>query len=66
MILHTIIDINDIFANEQNTLSTQYDNILGGQVEFREYNGQKQVVRLHSTDPYLYLKNEYMPYSNLK
>ena len=66
MILHTIIDINDIFTGEQNVLPTQYDNILGGQVEYREYNGEKQVVRLHSTDPYLYLKNEYMPYSNLK
>jgi hypothetical protein len=65
MVLHTIINERDIFYNEENILPTEFKNISNGQVEYRVYNGQKQVVRLHSTDPYMYLKSEYMPFSNL-
>lgn len=65
MLLHTIIDESDIFYNEENILPTEFKNISNGQVEYRVYNGQKQVVRLHSTDPYMYLKNEYMPFSDI-
>lgn len=63
MILHTIIDENDIFRQGDNEMPTQFIDIKGGQLEYRFYNEKKQVVRLHSTNPYDYLKSEYQPYS---
>ena len=66
MVLYSIIDEADVFADAKNSIMpTQYVDIAGGKLEYRVYNGEKQVVRLHSTDPYLYLKNEYSPYTGI-
>lgn len=66
MILHTIVNEAEVFATAENSIMpTEFKNIAGGMVEYRQCNGEKQVVRLHSTNPYLYLKNEYMPYSGI-
>lgn len=73
MILHTIISEDDIFSVEnsnnidnKNDGITQYLNIAGGRIEYNINNGQKQVVRLFSTDPSLYLKDEYTPFTLFK
>lgn len=64
MILHTIISEYDIFKYDEQP--TQFVNIAGGMLEYSVVNGQKQISRLHSTNPYLYLKDEYSPYSIIK
>lgn len=67
MILHTIINEADVWADNSNViLPNEFVSIDGGLIECRQYNGERQVVRLHSTNPYLYLKNEYSPYSSYK
>jgi len=65
MILHTIISEYDIFNSEENEQPTQFVNIAGGMLEYRVFNGEKQISRLHSTNPYLYLRDEYSPYTIL-
>lgn len=59
--LHTIINEYDIFRSENDIKPTQFLDIQGGMIEYDENNGDKQVVRLHSTNPYLYLNSEYAP-----
>lgn len=61
--LHTIINEYDIFYNENDVRSTQFLDIQGGILEYDVNNGEKQIVRLHSTNPYLYLKQEYSPFT---
>lgn len=63
--LHTIINQYDIFYNENDIKPTQFLDIQGGMIEYDENNGEKQIVRLHSTNPYLYLKQEYSPFTNI-
>lgn len=65
MILHTIISEYDIFNSEENEQPTQFVNIAGGMLEYRVFNGEKLISRLHSTNPYLYLRDEYSPYTIL-
>lgn len=66
MILHTIISEYDIFSSEEQNQPTQFVDIAGGKLEYKVYNGEKQITRLHSTNPYLYLRNDYAPYTLLK
>ncbi len=66
MILHTIISEYDIFYNAESEQLPQFQNISGGMLEYKINNGEKQITRLHSTNPYLYLKNDYLPYSLIK
>lgn len=61
--LHTIINEYDIFKNENDINPTQFLDIQGGMLEYDENNGEKKIVRLHSTNPYLYLNQEYSPYT---
>lgn len=66
MILHTIISEYDIFNNTGNVTQNEFMDIAGGQLEYRNINGNKEIVRLHSTDPYKYLMDEYNPYTIIK
>ena len=66
MILHTIVSEYDIIYNSESEQRPQFQNISGGMLEYKIYNGEKQITRLHSTNPYLYLKNDYLPYSLIK
>ncbi len=61
--LHTIVNELDIFFDSNNYSQAQYQNIAGGILEYKVNDGRKEVIRLHSTDPYNYLKQEYQPYS---
>ncbi len=66
MILHTIVNEYDILTAENLVCQSNFKNINGGIIEYSENEGNKQVVRLHSTNPFLYLKDEYKPYSIIK
>ena len=66
MILHAIINEYDIFTVWENNVTNKYQKFNGGIIEFAIINEQKQLVRLHSTDPYNYLKQEFNPYSIIK
>ena len=66
MILHAIINEYDIFTVWENNVSNKYQKFNGGIIEYAIINEQKQLVRLHSTDPYNYLKQEFNPYSIIK
>ncbi len=66
MVLHTIISEYDIFRNESDFKQPQFMDIQNGFIEFDEYNGEKRVLRLHSTDPSMYLKDEYSPYTIIR
>lgn len=61
MVLHTIISEYDIFRNQDDIYQPQYMNISDGFIEYNECKGEKKIVRLHSTNPYDYLKDEYSP-----
>lgn len=62
--IHSIISMDDIFFTE-NTVRTEYRPIGGGLLELSTVDGKKQIRRLHSTDPYLYLDRRFSPYSDI-
>ena len=66
MYLYTIVNEADIFFNEKTDVETGYKKMDNGLLEYRTYNNVKEVVRLHSTNPFDYLKPEYQPYSVIK
>lgn len=66
MVLHTIISEYDIFNNAEDCNKNKFENIDGGMIEYRTFNGNKEIVRLHSTDPYKYLEDNYQPYTIIK
>jgi len=66
MLLHTIVSEYDIFGDAQNPQPTEFLNIAGGMLECKICDGKRQITRLHSTNPYLYLRNDYSPYTILK
>ena len=66
MILHTIINKYDIFPIGENNVTNKYKKFNGGILEYEIINEHKQLVRLHSTDPYNFLKQEFNPYSIIK
>lgn len=67
MILHTIISEYDIFKGTDDAPMPQFTNIAGGIEEYRvNSDGKREMVRLHSTNPYLYLKGEYSPFFEIK
>lgn len=61
--IHSIISTDDIFFTE-NSVQTEYCRIDGGLLELNTVGGKKQVSRLHSTNPYLYLNSRYSPYAD--
>ncbi len=61
--IYSIISPEDIFFTE-NRVKTEYRKIDGGLLELNIVGGQRQICRLHSTDPYLYLNRRYYPYSS--
>ncbi len=64
MLIHSIISENDIFFT--NSVSAPvYENINGGMLEIENSGGKRQVKRLYSTNPFLYLDKRYSPYSLL-
>jgi hypothetical protein len=65
MILHTIINEADIFAQANQLPKTEFLNISGGMLEYKINNGRRQAVRLYSTNPYLYLDSLYAPDSEI-
>lgn len=62
--IHSIISMDDIFFTE-NTVRTEYRPIDGGLLELNTVGGKKQIRRLHSTNPYLYLDRRFSPYSDI-
>ncbi len=65
MLIHSIVSENDIFfTNRVNP--PVYENVTGGFLEINNKNGVREVARLHSTNPYLYLDKRYSPYSIIK
>lgn len=65
MLIHSIVSENDIFCT--NSVSQPvFENINGGMLEIDSINGVRQVKRLYSTNPYLYLDSRYSPYSLIK
>lgn len=65
MVLHTIINEYDIMQ-AQNVLSVpKIQAINGGMIEYTITPQGKEVSRLISTDPYLYLSNQYQPFTKL-
>jgi len=65
MILHTIVSEYDIFSSTEDIIPTQFENVSGGMLEYSLINGKKQITRLYSTNPYMYLRKEYSPYTIL-
>ena len=65
MIIHSIVSQNDIFCTNS-IVQPSYENIKGGFVEINDTNGIKQINRLYSTNPYMYLDKRYTPYSTIK
>ena len=60
MLIHSIISENDIFFNDC-CLQPTYMNVSGGILEIGEKNGVREIVRLHSTNPHMYLDKRYAP-----
>lgn len=60
MILHTIVPLDMIFPEE--VAPGEYSDIEGGLTEtFINKEGRKQIRRIISTDPMLYLKGDFSP-----
>ncbi len=59
--IHSIVSLNDIFADNR-SYQTVTEQVSCGYAEYSVINGKKQLVRLISTDPAQYLKNEYQPF----
>lgn len=68
MVIHSIISPEDIFCNAANSVvpKREMHRINGGMLETSEYNGERLVCRLYSTNPALYLEKRYSPYSVYK
>lgn len=64
MIIHSVISPDDIFFNAVSAARTI--KIDGGFLETEETGGEIRVRRLISTDPSMYLKKEYYPFSGYK
>lgn len=65
MLIHSIVSENDIFFTNS-IISPVYENVNGGFLEIDSRNGVREVRRLYSTNPYLYLDKRYSPYSIIK
>ncbi len=61
MILHTIVDYNDIFnSTTENFSAICYKPVNGGVVELRKNpDGTSKISRLYSTNPHLFLDKKY-------
>ena len=64
MILHSIIAMDDIFC-KNSVNAPMYREIEGGFIEIEDNDCGFQVKRLHSTNPSLYLKKDYQPYTKI-
>ncbi len=62
--LYTIISEQEIFPSTQPDGNNKFCEIAGGILEYRE-GAQNSVVRLHSTNPRMYLKPEFAPDSTV-
>ncbi len=65
MLIHSIVSEGDIFFTDSVSKSV-FRNINGGMLEVENSDGDFQVKRLYSTNPYLYLDKRYSPFSNIK
>ena len=65
MVLHTIIAEYDIMQAQNVMEMPKMQAIQGGLVEYSLTPQGKQISKLFSTDPYLYLSDKYKPYSKL-
>lgn len=64
MLIHSIVSESDIFFTDS-IAQPVFRNISGGLLEIDNQNGIRQIKRLYSTNPYLYLDKRYQPYSNI-
>lgn len=65
MLIHSIVSESDIFFTDS-IYPPVYENVTGGFLEIDNKNGMREVKRLHSTNPFLYLDKRYSPYSVIK
>ena len=65
MVLHTIINEYDILQAQNELPVQKVQAINGGIVEYSVTPQGKEISRLISTDPYLYLNSSYQPFSKL-
>ena len=68
MIIHSIVSNYDIFLNSgegQTFSAVGTEPVCGGFIEISEYGGKRQVTRLFSTNPALYLDKRYQPFTDI-
>ena len=66
MVIHSIVSDYDIFLNNgegQTFSAVETVAVCGGFIEVCECGGRKQVKRLFSTNPVLYLDKRYQPFT---
>lgn len=66
MVLHTILCEYDVMQVQNAVLPPKTLTVSGGLVEYTETPEGRQVSRLFSTDPNLYLDKRYQPFSKLQ
>lgn len=62
--IYSIVSENDIFLTNE-VSQPVFEKINGGMIEINTTNGIKQIKRLYSTNPHLYLDKRYLPYNNI-
>lgn len=65
MILHTIIGEYDILQAQNAVCAPKMQAIDGGFLEYSDTPQGRQVSRLFSTNPHLYLDAKYQPFTKL-
>jgi hypothetical protein len=58
MLIHSIVPYETIFGNSEDK-DTELKEIKGGYVVLSKADEKKQIIRVISTDPRMYLNNKY-------
>ena len=62
--LYTVVSEYDIFFSKSR--ARNYMNVDGGKLEYIGSGKNKKIVGLFSTDPAMYLRNDYQPGKRIK
>ncbi len=65
MVLHTIVSEYDVMRVQAENCASKFKNIDGGIIEYSESEHGNRILRLFSTNPYLYLDEKYSPFSQI-
>jgi hypothetical protein len=65
MVLHTIVSEYDVMCNQAENCVSKFKSVGGGIVEYSETEQGNRILRLFSTDPYMYLDEKYSPFSQI-